>query len=307
MKDSLPVFLHTLQEPLPDIGHTRTAPPVLDRALERIGSVIGSTFMQWELASKNGLLQAMDARVKLVCLLFLLVVGTVKKEMVPGLALAGLLFLLVCLSRLNPVHFYRRTGVLAFLFGFLIVAPAACNLVTGGEIILPLMRLRTAHTFWIYTLPATIGITREGLSVVGLVTLRVVNCLTVSFLLLQTTPFAHIIKSLKIFRVPDALLIVFVLTYKYIFIFSEMLEAIHLAGKSRLAGGSAAGGAGAWAAGRITFLFRKTQGRCEEIFQAMVSRGLSKEIELAGAGKLRRIDVAEGLCLFCCGVILLWI
>ena len=226
--------------------------------------------------------------------------------MVPGLALAGLLFVLVCLSRLNPVHFYRRIGVLAFLFGFLIVLPAACNLVTDGRIILPLMRLHTAHTLWVYTLPATIGITREGLFIVGLVTLRMVNCLTISFLLLHTTPFPHIIKSLKLLHVPDALLIVFVLTYKYIFIFSQMLEAIHLAGKSRLSGGSAAGGAGAWAAGRITFLFRKTQGRCEEIFLAMVSRGLGKEIKLAGQGHLRRRDVAEGLCLICCGVILIW-
>lgn len=84
MKDSLPAFLQTLHEPLPDIGHTRPGAPVLDRAVERIGSVIGATFMQWELASKNGLLQAMDARVKLVCLLFLLVVGTVKNAGAPG-------------------------------------------------------------------------------------------------------------------------------------------------------------------------------------------------------------------------------
>ena len=307
MKDSIPAFLRTLHEPLPDIGRARIAPPVLDRALGRIGSVIGTTFTQWELATKDGFLQAMDARVKLVCLLFLLVVGTVRNEFVPGLALAGLLFLLVCLSRLNPVRFYRRIGALAFLFGFLIVLPAACNLVTDGEIILPLVRLRAARTLWVYSLPATIGITREGLSVVGLVTLRMVNCLTISFLLLNTTPFPHIIKSLKLFRVPDVLLIVFVLTYKYIFIFSEMLEAIHLARKSRLAGGSAAGGARAWAAGRIAFLFRKTQGRCEEIFRAMVSRGLSKEIVLASPGKARPRDVGCGLCLICCGVILIWI
>ncbi len=306
MKDSLPAFLQILHEPLPDIGHTRTGAPVLDRALERIGSVIGTTFTQWELASKNGLLQTMDARVKLVCLLFLLVVGTVKNAILPGLSLAGLLFLLVCLSRLNPVYFYRRIGVLAFLFGFLVVLPAACNLVTGGEIILPLMRFRSARTFWIYTLPETIGITREGLSVVGLVTLRMVNCLTISFLLLHTTPYPHIIKALKVLHVPDALLIVFVLTYKYIFIFSKMLEAVHLARKSRLSGRLPARGAGAWAAGRIAFLFRKTQGRCEEIFQTMVSRGLSKEIKLAAGGKLRRLDVAKGLCLFCCGVILIW-
>ena len=306
MKDSLPAFLQILHEPLPDIGLTRAGAPVLYRALSRIGSVIGTTFMQWELASKKGLLQAMDARVKLVCLLFLLVVGTVRNDTVPGLALAGLLFLLVCLSRLNPVHFYRRIGVLAFLFGFLVILPAACNLVTGGEVILPLLRFRAPRTFWVYTLPGTIGITREGLSVVGLVSLRMINCLTISFLLLNTTPFPHIIKALKVFHVPDALLIVFVLTYKYIFIFSEMLEAIHLARKSRLSVGRPPGGAGAWAAGRIAFLFRKTQGRCEEIFQAMVSRGLGKEIALAGAGRLGRRDVACGLSLLFCGGILLW-
>lgn len=306
MKDSIPAFLHTLHEPLRDTGHAGRNAPVLDRSLEKIGSVIRTTFMQWEFASKKGFLQTMDARVKLVCLLFLLVVGTLRSGMIPGLALAGPLFLLVCLSRLNPLHFYRRIFVLVFFFGFLIVLPAACNLVRDGEVILPLTRVQPGRLFWSHRLPETIGITREGLSVVGLVSLRMVNCLTISFLLLYTTPLPHLIKSLKVLHVPDSLLVVFVLTYKYIFIFSRMLEAIHLARKSRFAGRGRAGGTAAWAAGRIAFLFQKTQGRCEEIFQAMVSRGLTKKIALAGAGKIRRRDIATGLCLLAYGVILLW-
>ncbi|MGD0229303.1 MAG: energy-coupling factor transporter transmembrane component T [Syntrophorhabdales bacterium] len=307
MKDRIPPFLERLYEPLPETGHIRTGPPVLDRALKKVGSVLGATFAQWDSASKRGLLQSMDERAKLVCLLFLLVVATLKNAIVPHLVLAGLLLLLVCLSRLNPARFYRRIVVLAFLFGFLIVLPAACNVVTGGTVVLPLLRFREAHPFWIYTLPDTIGITREGLSVTSLVTLRMVNCLSVCFLLLHTTSLPRIVSSLKVFRVPDRLLIVLVLSFKYIFIFSRVLESIYLARKSRSLGRMPGSDAGNWAAGRIAFLFRKTQIECEEVFQAMLSRGLAKEIELASSGPLKRRDVAAGICLLSFGGILLWL
>ena len=249
-------------------------PSVVDRAIERVGSVISATFVQWELASRRGLLQAMDGRVKLVCLLFLLVVATVKNADRPR----PLPFRRAFSARMplpaEPGAVLQAHMVLAFLFGFLVVLPASLQRGHGRRGHPSLFRLRPARTFWLYTIPQTVGITREGLSVVGLVTLRMVNCLSVCFLLLHTTPFPGIMRSLRVFRVPDMLCVIFVLTYKYIFIFSKMVEALYLARKSRSAGGPAGAGAGAWAAGRVAFLFRKTQGRCEEVFQAMLSRGL---------------------------------
>lgn len=303
----MPAFLRMPRGPLPENLTRPAGPSFTDRAAGKIGSVISATFEQWELASRRGLLQSMDSRVKLVCLIFLLVVGTVKNGIAPGMSLMGGLFLLVCLSRLNPLRFYRRIFVLAFLFGFLVVLPASLNIVTGGEVVLPLFRFREAHTFWLYTIPPTVGITREGISVVGLVTLRMVNCLSVCFLLLYTTSLPQIIRSLRVFRVPDMLCVLFVLTYKYIFIFSKMVVAIHLARKSRSAGRLEGPEAGNWAAGRIAFLFRRTQARCEEVFQAMLSRGLAGNVALGPSAAPGRLDLLRGISLILFGMVLLWV
>ncbi len=236
MKDRVPSFLLSRNAPAIDSGPVRSRRSFVDGALSRIGSVVTATYVQWELASKKGLLQAVDCRVKLVCMLFLLMVATIRNDLAPALVLSGFLFLLVLLSRLDLPVFYRRVGVLAFFFGFLIGLPAVLNIVTEGRVILPLVTFRQPVEFRFFVIPSTIGITAEGASVLTRLTLRVINCLSVSFLLLYTTPLPQIIRSLKVFRVPDALLVVLVLTYKYIFIFSTTLEDMYLAMESRLVG-----------------------------------------------------------------------
>ena len=139
MKDRIPPFLLSGLEPSAPSVRIRPRRPFVDQALDRIGSVITATFIQWEFASKRGLLQSIDARVKLVCLAFLLVVATLKNDMLPLLLLSGLFFLLAGSSRLDLAFFYRRVCVLAFLFGFLAALPAAFNLFTPGRIIFPVI------------------------------------------------------------------------------------------------------------------------------------------------------------------------
>jgi cobalt ECF transporter T component CbiQ len=307
MKDSVPPFLLSKNAPPIDNGPIRSRRPFVDGALDHIGSVITATYVQWEFASKKGLLQAVDCRVKLVCMLFLLVVATIRNDLAPALVLSGLLFLLALLSRLDLLVFYRRVGVLAFLFGFLIALPAALNLITKGRVIFPIVTFRAPPTFRLFPIPPTIGITAEGLIVIARLTLRVINCLSVSFLLLYTTPLPQIIRSLKVFRVPDTLLLVLLLTYKYIFIFSATLEDMYLAMKSRLVGSPKGRETEDWTAGRIVSLFRRTQTRCEDVFRAMVSRGLTGNIMLPGPGPLKVVDLYAGLCLAILGGLVLWI
>jgi cobalt/nickel transport system permease protein len=280
---------------------------LVDRALDRISSVITATYLQWEFASKKGFLQSLDSRVKLVCMIFLLAVATVRSSLTPALILVGFLFLLALLSRLDLLVFYRRVGFLAFFFGFLISLPAAFNVVTEGRIVLPLVTSQHSAAFQSFFVPPVIGITAEGLHIVLRLSLRVMNCLSISFLLLYTTPLPQIIRSLKLLRVPDTLLVALVLTYKYIFIFSTALEDMYLAMKSRVVGPMRGRETGDWTAGRIASIFRRTQGRCEDVFQAMVSRGLTGEIVLTAPGRLSPRDLWVGLCLAVSGGILLWI
>ena len=306
VKHTIPPFLLSKHEAPAHTAHSGFRRPFVDGALHTIGSVVTSTFVQWEFASKRGLLQSIDARVNIICLAFLLIVGTLKNAMLPLLLLACLFFLLAALSRLDLRFFYRRVFALALLFGLLTALPAALNIITPGRIILPLITLPKAPSWRIITMPATLGITAEGLMIVARLFLRVTDCLSASFLLLYTTPLHKIIRSLKIFRVPDTVLIIFFLTYKYIFLFSTMLQDMYLAVRSRLPGPLSKREARGWAAGRSALLFRKTQMRCEDLFRAMTSRGLGRDITLSEGGPLRTIDVAWGLCLIAGGSFLLW-
>lgn len=279
----------------------------IDSGISHLGKVIKTGYIQWELASKDGFFHRIDARIKVLFLIFFIIIVSLKKEIVPEIIIALFVFGLTAISRLNLFNFYKKVIPLGFIFGFLIALPSAFNVITKGEVILPVIHLSRSYDFWIYHVPETIGITREGISGVAMLTLRVVNSVSLSFLILYTTSFSEIIRALKVFRVPDAILMIITLTYKYIFIFAKTVEDMHLAKKSRMLDEVANTEARKWIAGRIAFMFKKTQQRCEEVVKAMLGRGFSDTIKLYGFRKMNSMDWTAGFFLFFAGVIFLWI
>jgi len=237
-------------------------------------------------------------------LLFFVVIVSMKRSFFPEIAIVVFVFALAALSRLNLFSFYGRVIFFGFIFGFLIALPSALNIITGGEIVIPIAHLSKPYNFWIYHIPATVGITRQGIEGVAMLTLRVINSLSLSFLVIYTTPFPEIIKALKSLKVPDPFLMIITLAYKYIFIFAQTLEDIYLAKKSKIIEVSAAG-ARNWVAGRIAFLFRKTQVRCEEVFNGMLARGFSGDVMLYTYRKMTKKDIIAGSFLFITGLLLL--
>lgn len=279
----------------------------IDSGINHLGKVIKTGYIQWELASKDGFFQQLDPRVKIIFLVFFIVIVSLKKTIMPELFIALFVFILTALSRLNLLRFYSRVLFLSFVFGFLISFPSAFNIITKGEIILPVISFEKAHNLWIYHIPQTIGITKEGLSVAGMLTARVINSVSISLLVLYTTSFPDIVKALKVFRAPDPILMIITLTYKYIFIFAKTVEDMHLAKKSRLLGKSSDMAARQWAAGRIALIFRKSRQRADETFKAMLSRGFSGDIRLTGFRTLAKKDRLAGIFLLLAGVIFLCI
>lgn len=176
--------------------------------MEHAASVLRTGFIQWETASRKGLLQGIDARIKVLFLILFIVLVSLKKTILSEGAI-GL-----------------------FLFGL------------------------------------------------AMLSLRVMNSLSVSLLVFATTSFMEFMKALKILRVPDVFLMTITLSYKYIFIFASTVYDMHLAKKSRLVGAEKDREARRWIAGRIAFMYHKSRQRCEEVFKAMVSRGLSDSVKL---------------------------
>jgi cobalt/nickel transport system permease protein len=277
----------------------------LERGIDYLGGLIKSGYAQWELSSQNGVFQKVDSRVKVLFFLFLIVVVSVKRDLLPEIGIWSFLFVLTLFSRLSIREVYRRVLFLGFVFGFLIALPSAFNVITKGEIIIPIARLSRSYNFWIYRIPAEIGITREGAYGVALLTMRVINSLSLSSLLVYTTPFHEIVRALKVLKVPDSFLIIMTLCYRYIFIFSKTVEDMHLAKKSRMVRELSNSEAREWVAGRMAFGFRKTRLRCEEVFEAMIGRGFSDTIRIYGFRKMRVVDWCAAIFLFFASIVFL--
>jgi cobalt/nickel transport system permease protein len=308
MKNKVPPFL--LERPSSNSfikGRRDLKISFIEKGIHHLAEVIKTGYVQWESSSRDNFFQKIDARVKVLFLLFYVTIVSLKKD-IPSEVLIGIfVFLLILLSGLDILNLYKRVLFFTFVFGFLVALPSALNVITKGEIILPILHLSKPYRFWIYQIPEEIGLTREGVWGVLMLTSRVMNSLTLSFFVLQTTPFTEIIKALKVLKVPDTFLMIVILSYKYVFIFAKTIEDMHLAKKSRMAVKVSNAEARRWIAGRLAFLFKKSRLRCEEIFKAMLGRGFSNNIKFYGVKKLLARDWVAGAVLFLVGVLFLWI
>ena len=307
MENKTPSFLLTPSASGFKRGKETVKVPFLERGMHHLAGVIKEGYVQWNGSSQNGFFQKIDARVKVLFLLFFIVIVSLKREVLPETCIWIFVFALVLSSRLSVSKVYRRVFLLGFVFGFLVALPSAFNVVTTGEIIVPIVRLDKPYTFWIYHLPAVIGLTREGIDGVVLLTLRVINSLSLSFLVLYTTPFHELIRALKVLKAPDSFLMIITLCHKYIFLFSKTVEEMHLAKKSRVVRGLSRTEAREWVVGRMAFIFKKSRLRCEEVFKAMVGRGFSDEVKFYGFGRMRTADWGAAIFFFFAAILFLLI
>ncbi len=306
MANRIPSFL--LNQPSPPSlkrNSGRIKVSFVEKGINHLAGVIKRGYIHSASLSENGFFQKIDPRIKILFLIFFIIIVSLKKDLLSELYVSIFVFILVLLSRLKVMTFYRRVFLFGFFFGFLIALPSAFNFITKGELILPVVKLSRPYDFWIYHVPATIGITKQGITSVAMLTTRVINSLSLSFLVLCTTPFLEMIKALKILKVPDSFLIIISLCYKYILIFSKTIEDMYLAKRARMLREEKNKKAREWIAGRLALIFRKTQLRCEEVYRAMIGRGFSDSIKLYGFGKMLATDWASGAAFFSIGLFFL--
>jgi cobalt/nickel transport system permease protein len=292
MNNPLPLFLQTNEDRSKFIsGRKKRNFPYIDSTLKNVTGFIKIGYVQNDTASKKGLLQQLNARVKVIFLLFLIVFISLIRHIPQQLVVTAFLFILYILSRLQLAEVYKKIFILSFFFGLLIIAPASLNLMTDGKILITLMRFNAPHQFWIYHIPATIGITKEGCLVVTRFYLKVFNSLALSVLVFYTTPFSEIIKAFGMYRVPQLFLMIITLSYKFIFILSQTTEETYLALKSRWWRNSGMSESNELVAGRIVYIFRKSWIKYEEIYKAMLARGFSGKVNLCYPKKIKWKDI----------------
>jgi cobalt/nickel transport system permease protein len=281
MENKIPSYLFSSDSIQQQWHRTKKAKlSFLDKTIRNSACAVKSIYIQSENAEKKNFIHKINPHIKLVSLLFMVVIISIANNVIAQLIITGFIFLLYILSGLNIFSVYKKILFLTFIFGFLLVIPASLNVITPGKIIFNLITFDKASQFWIYHIPQNIGLTEEGLHIVSLVFLRVMNSISFALLIVFTTSFSGLIKSFKLFCIPDTFLMIIMLAYKYIFILSKTIEETYLALKSRLIGNIKNKSIRKLISGRVFFIFKRSRTNYENTYSAMASRGYTGKIYL---------------------------
>lgn len=231
----------------------------LKKTLSATKNFMVETFLQEKSASKNGLLQALDARLKLIVALLLIVALSFTHYILPILAVYLVLLALVYLSKLDLKHFILRTGITVGFFSGLVMLPATLNIFIEGK---PILQLTS-----------TLAITDNGLSFLFLFFLRSLAMATTSILLVLTTKREALLSALRVLRIPSFFTMIISMSYRFFATLVKVIENIHLARRSRTIKPNDSKAERRWVSSRIGFTFKKAADMSNEVTQAMISRG----------------------------------
>ncbi len=172
-----------------------------------------------DVARMPGLLQRLDARVKVLALVGLLVaVGLVHN--VEVLVAAYLATVVLAAPRRSPLGFFvQRVWLFIPIFTGIIVLPATLNVITPGEIVVPL--------------PFGLGLTRQGLTAAAIITIRVATSISLVLLVTLTTPWARLLAALRALGVPRLFVLVLGMAYRYLFVLLAAVQDMYVARRAR--------------------------------------------------------------------------
>jgi len=182
MENRIPAYLFQAPDAKPEAtGIRKINLSFLDKTLLSSAHALKAIYLQAENAGKTSVVHNIHPYIKLFSLIYLAVIISISGRLNAQLLAASLILVFYVTARVRIYQVYRKIFLLAFLFGFLVVFPAALNVITPGKIILNLITLDSPRHFWIYHIPQHIGFTKEGFQVVSLIFLRVLNSISVAF------------------------------------------------------------------------------------------------------------------------------
>ena len=248
---------------------------VIAKTVRGFTRALEQTLVSENSAHERGLLQALDPRVKLVGMLALVVSAALSRKLPVMAALFGLGIVLAVASRLSLWSLAKRVWLVAFAFTFMIAAPAL--FLTPGEAV--------------YRLPfGSLAITAQGLRSATILIARVETAVTLSTLLVLTTPWMHLLKALRALMVPVEVIALLAMTHRYVVLLMETANAMFESRQSRMVGRLNGHEQRRLMVNTGGVLLSKTLEMGNQVFLAMQARGFRGEVRLLTDFRLRRWD-----------------
>ncbi len=288
---NIPPFLFQPEHTLSDrIDRRKLKYSFIDKSIQKVAAVISTIYLHFQDTGKNTSIHRIDTRIKLISFLYLIVLTSFVKNFRGELIILFIVIILFILAGIRNRKAYYRIFLFTFIFGVLIFLPGTLNIITEGELIIPIIKLDKSYQFWIYHIPATIGITYPGVKNLVLLTLRVFNSISIAYLIYFTCSFNDLMKALRILYIPNSMVMILSLTFKYIFILAKTTEELYLAIKARLFGFVGKLKLRNIISSRIEYIFKRSVIQYELTYNAMASRGFNGEIIIYNRKRLRNKD-----------------
>lgn len=259
-------------------------------------SFIKDSVYSEEYASRQGFLQQLDPRLKIISFVIFIITAILVNKTGFLLLLYLVCLLLAVFSKVSPVYFIQRTWIFIPLFSLLIVLPALFDVFSPGEPVL---------AFKLFSVKLVI--TGQGLHSATLFVLRVLVSVSYAVLLSLTTRHSVLLSTLRIFRIPQVFVMTLGMCYRYIYLFVEIIENTFLAIKSRTGCVLHFKKGQRLVAWNIANLWQRSYRLSQQVYASMVSRGFNGEAVVLLPGRIKFRDLAWFLfvLLFSCAMLYL--
>jgi cobalt/nickel transport system permease protein len=289
----LPDWLRTDPDTTAPPNTNARSNPFVERTLGEFSAAAAAGLQSDRWAREPGILQALDARGKVVTILLLIVLTTVSRRPVVLAGLYALGLALGLASRLPLGLLLRRVWLSVPLFVAAIALPALMNGVTPG---------RDLFTLWHHP---HIAITEPGALLAGTLTLRVGVAVTFALLLTWTTRWNELLQALEALFVPRLFLNILAMTYRYLAVSLQTAAEIFIARRSRTVGAVSNRDGRQFVGLSIGALFGKSLAMADEVHSAMLSRGFRGEMRTLARWRWRPADTVWTLAILA-AVVAVW-
>ena len=245
---------------------------VLEHVIRDISSALERSIFAEKISARPGLLQSLDARVKFVCTMALLIAVNLSHNLIVIAAVYLVVLALACSSRIPAVDFILRVWLfLPFFTGVLIIP--ALFLAPGPPLA---------------SLPLGLVVTRTGMTTGLFLLLRVSTSVSLTLLLVLTTPWNTVLRALHIMRVPDVFILTLGMTYRYIYLLLRIANDMFLSRKSRVVGRLSGVEQRHIMASAGTTLLSRSLNMSSEVYLAMKSRGFHGHVVTLNLFKMHK-------------------
>ncbi|MFZ0912993.1 MAG: cobalt ECF transporter T component CbiQ [Candidatus Korobacteraceae bacterium] len=246
-----------------------------------------------QIARQAGLLQSLDPRVRVIGLFTMVLAVLLSRRIAVIVALFFVAVIIAILSRVGVLMLVKRVWLVVLGFTGVIAFPAIF-LTPGDPVGLPFAG-------------GPLHITVQGVQTATLLIARVETAVTFTSLLVLCTPWTHVLKALRTFRLPQEAVMLLAMTHRYIFLLVETAGQMFESRQSRTVGllkGAAGRRITARSAG---VLLSKSIELSNEVYLAMQSRGFRGEIRILSEFHMRPYDYLGLAAFLAAGSLSAWI